>query len=112
MLGIEALNQCHSHIRLDMGWQHAAIYRAQRQPLLRRGRMQMRHPIVAVAAILALTMAQLLPATANAEEMPRSNQFWWPDQLDLMPLRQHAAESNPLDSDFDYAAAFSELDIE
>jgi catalase-peroxidase len=41
---------------------------------------------------------------------PTPNQFWWPDQLDLSPLRQHAAESSPL-GDFDYAKAFATLDL-
>src|SRR5689334_1414185 len=57
----------------------------------------------------------LLPLTAtyadNAEAPPRASQFWWPDQLDLTPLRQHAAESNPLGADFDYAEAFASLDL-
>jgi catalase-peroxidase len=43
---------------------------------------------------------------------PLSNQFWWPDQLELSPLRNHDARSNPLGADFDYAAAFAELDME
>jgi len=47
-----------------------------------------------------------------ASEQARSNQFWWPDQLDLSPLRDHDARSNPLGEDFDYAAAFSELDLD
>ena len=42
----------------------------------------------------------------------KSNAFWWPEQLDLAPLRQHAAESNPLGEDFDYAEAFQSLDLE
>jgi catalase-peroxidase len=55
----------------------------------------------------------LLPAIpAQAEGAPRSNQFWWPDQLDLSPLREHAAESNPLGADFNYAKAFRTLDLE
>ncbi len=41
----------------------------------------------------------------------RSNQFWWPDQLDLSPLRDHDARSNPYGDDFDYAEAFSSLDL-
>jgi catalase-peroxidase len=57
----------------------------------------------------------VLPLTAtyadNAQAPPRPNQFWWPDQLDLSPLRQHAAESNPLGTDFDYAKAFGSLDL-
>lgn len=72
----------------------------------------MRRPIAAIVAALAVTLAQLLPANAFAQEMPRSNQFWWPEQLDLAPLRQHAPQSNPLGSDFDYAEAFRKLDLE
>ena len=41
----------------------------------------------------------------------RSNQFWWPEQVDLSPLRDHDARSNPYGDDFDYAEAFSQLDL-
>jgi catalase-peroxidase len=41
----------------------------------------------------------------------RTNQFWWPDQLDLSPLRDHDARSNPYGAGFDYAAEFSALDL-
>ncbi|MEJ2514561.1 MAG: catalase/peroxidase HPI [Gammaproteobacteria bacterium] len=47
-----------------------------------------------------------------AHGQARSNQFWWPDQLDLTPLRDHDARSNPYGPDFDYAAEFSKLDLE
>ena len=40
-----------------------------------------------------------------------TNQFWWPDRLDLSPLRQHAAESDPNGKDFKYAEAFKKLDL-
>lgn len=40
-----------------------------------------------------------------------SNQFWWPERLDLAPLRQHASESNPMDAKFNYAEAFQKLDL-
>ena len=60
-------------------------------------------------AIAASSLA--LTGVAGAEGAPRSNQFWWPDKLDLSPLRQHAAESDPLDSGFDYAKAFRSLDL-
>jgi catalase-peroxidase len=46
-----------------------------------------------------------------AENQPKSNQFWWPDQLDLSPLRDHDSRSNPLGEDFDYAEAFAKLDM-
>lgn len=41
----------------------------------------------------------------------RDNQFWWPDQLDLSALRDHDARSNPYGSNFNYAEAFSKLDL-
>ncbi|MDT0596498.1 catalase/peroxidase HPI [Glaciecola petra] len=42
----------------------------------------------------------------------KSNQFWWPDQLDLSPLRDHDKRSNPYGYNFDYAEAFSKLDLD
>lgn len=48
---------------------------------------------------------------ATKEGQPKSNQFWWPDQLDLSPLRDHDARSNPYGADFDYAEAFKNLDL-
>ncbi len=41
----------------------------------------------------------------------RSNQDWWPNQLNLSILHQHAPASNPMDPDFDYAEAFKQLDL-
>lgn len=42
---------------------------------------------------------------------PKNNKFWWPEQLDLSQLRDHDTRSNPLGEDFDYAEAFSKLDL-
>jgi catalase-peroxidase len=38
--------------------------------------------------------------------------YWWPETLDLRPLRQHAEKSSPVADDFDYAEAFAELDLD
>src|SRR5690242_17053457 len=40
-----------------------------------------------------------------------SNRDWWPNQLNLKILRKHTAASNPMGTDFDYAAAFNSLDL-
>jgi catalase-peroxidase len=40
-----------------------------------------------------------------------SNSFWWPERLDLMPLRQHSEKSNPMDAKFDYASEFKKLNL-
>ena len=81
----------------------------------------------AVSAVLSVTMAGGAQAeTAKEMSKPggamgmgkvspnqaRSNQFWWPEQLDLTPLRDHDSRSNPLGEDFDYAKAISELDLD
>ncbi|MEW1697942.1 catalase/peroxidase HPI [Streptomyces sp. NPDC093249] len=41
-----------------------------------------------------------------------SNRDWWPNQLDLQVLHQHARRSGPMDEDFDYAQEFAGLDVE
>ncbi len=41
---------------------------------------------------------------------PRNND-WWPNQLKLNILRQHADLSNPMGEDFNYAEAFKSLDL-
>jgi catalase-peroxidase len=61
------------------------------------------------SAVAALPLLSTVAVSAQSE--PRPNQFWWPEQLDLSALRQHAAESNPLGENFDYAKAFLSLDL-
>ncbi|QYJ84338.1 catalase/peroxidase HPI [Shewanella aegiceratis] len=52
-------------------------------------------------------------ATGTAKAFqPKSKQFWWPDQLDLSPLRDHDSRSNPYGESFDYAKAFNSLDLD
>jgi catalase-peroxidase len=48
---------------------------------------------------------------AFSQGAPKSNQFWWPDQVDLSPLRAHSEASNPMGDGFNYAAAFAALDL-
>lgn len=40
-----------------------------------------------------------------------SNKDWWPNQLRLNILRQHSKLSNPMDPGFDYAKAFTSLEL-
>jgi catalase-peroxidase len=67
---------------------------------------------ILTAVALAVSAATMAVHPAFAEGTPKSNQFWWPKQLNLGPLRQNDPGSNPLGPDFDYAKAFSTLDIE
>ncbi len=64
---------------------------------------------VLAAAMLAASPAATLADGTSTE--PRSNQFWWPEQLNLSSLRDHDARSNPYGEDFDYAEAFAALDL-
>ncbi len=71
-------------------------------------------PLLAILAVTLTPLVQVSPASAQSEPAqgePKSNQFWWPERLDLGPLRQHAAESNPMGDDFNYAEAFASLDL-
>ncbi len=74
-------------------------------------------PIIsAVAMALSLALCQgsafanSAPANVAANDTT-TNQYWWPEQLNLAPLRQHAAESNPYGADYDYAKQFQSLDL-
>jgi catalase-peroxidase len=58
---------------------------------------------------LALAAASVNPAIAEGE--PRSNQFWWPKQLNLAPLRHSQAVSNPMGAEFNYAKEFETIDL-
>jgi len=61
-------------------------------------------------AIAGVAVPFLLTNVAQAQQ-PKPNQFWWPEKLDLSPLRQNSAESNPLGKDFNYPKAFATLDL-
>ncbi|NUO33895.1 MAG: catalase/peroxidase HPI [Dermatophilaceae bacterium] len=43
---------------------------------------------------------------------PHGIKDWWPDSLDLSVLRAHSPKGNPLGPDFEYKAAFAELDLD
>lgn len=56
-------------------------------------------------------MGQSIASESFADRKTMSNQFWWPERLDLSPLRQNGAESDPLGKDFDYAQEFKKLNL-
>ncbi len=68
--------------------------------------------ITALAACTLGALSLMAAPSVSAQGAPKPNQFWWPNQLDLAPLRQNAAESNPLGAKFDYARAFKTLDLD
>jgi catalase-peroxidase len=40
-----------------------------------------------------------------------TNQFWWPERLDLAPLRQHSEKSDPMGAKYNYSKEFKKLDL-
>jgi catalase-peroxidase len=74
----------------------------------------MRIKLSSLLVACAFAAAQpAIPALAEGTRVaPQSALFWWPDHLDLSPLRQHDARSNPLGAEFDYAQAFAGLDLQ
>ena len=57
------------------------------------------------AATCPVIHAQPHPTSGSA------NRVWWPNQLNLKILAKNPQVRNPLDADFDYAAAFESLDL-
>ncbi len=43
---------------------------------------------------------------------PRTNQDWWPNQVDVSKLHAHSSRSNPYGEDFSYAEEFNKIDPE
>ena len=54
----------------------------------------------------------VIPSPTPTTTRPRTNQDWWPNQLNLQVLHQHSSRSNPLGADFDYEAGFKTLDLD
>ncbi len=50
-------------------------------------------------------------AATRAHGAPKQNQQWWPEQLNLLPLRQNAAVADPMGDSFDYEEEFKKLDL-
>ena len=72
--------------------------------------MKMHRLSVAIRSAVALTSVAVLNLSMAQESMV-NNEYWWPNRLDLDPLRKSAG-INPLGEDFDYAEAFNSLDLD
>ena len=54
----------------------------------------------------------VIPSPTPKRSRPRTNNDWWPNQLDLSVLHRHSALSNPIGEDFSYREEFKSLDLE
>ncbi len=71
----------------------------------------MKNNMASLLPTLVLAAMPFVWTNAASAQQPESNKFWWPEKLDLSPLRQNSAESNPFGKDFNYAKAFATLDL-
>ena len=68
-----------------------------------------------ICTVAALAMGIALAGPVDrvaAQDRAPDNDYWWPDRLNLDPLRRTSPESNPLGDDFDYREAFESVDLE
>ncbi|MBQ4835610.1 catalase/peroxidase HPI [Pseudoalteromonas luteoviolacea] len=70
----------------------------------------MRTQLITLATGIAMAIANTATASSAATQI-KTNQFWWPEQLDLSPLRQHGIKSNPYGANYDYRKEFIKLDL-
>ncbi len=66
------------------------------------------HSVLTACAVGLATLTPLQLASAQAAP---DNSYWWPNRLDLSPLRDSTASANPADPAFDYAKAFAKVDL-
>src|SRR5262245_22525269 len=70
---------------------------------------------VALAIAVSVLLVDSAGLKAREQEAPRkdapSNEFWWPERLNLSPLRQHSGESDPMGRGFEYIKEFKKLDL-
>ena len=65
--------------------------------------------IVGVAVAIAATVSSGVVSAQNLGGA--SNNKWWPEMLDLRPLRQQSIASDPMGPDFNYVERFNKLDL-
>ncbi|SCF05755.1 catalase-peroxidase [Micromonospora viridifaciens] len=53
-----------------------------------------------------------IPSPTQKPSRPRTNQDWWPNQLNLQVLHQPSPRANPMGAAFNYAEEFKTLDVD
>ncbi|NKB32663.1 MAG: catalase/peroxidase HPI [Pseudomonadales bacterium] len=63
--------------------------------------------VLTIAALCAAPLSQ-----AIAQSSAPDNDYWWPNRLDLSPLRTESVGMDPHGANFDYTSAFESLDMD
>ena len=73
----------------------------------------MRKPISSMIAGVAVAIAATVASgVGSAQNLGgASNNKWWPEMLDLRPLRQQSVASDPMGPNFNYLERFNKLDL-
>src|SRR5689334_16658539 len=78
----------------------------------RRGcALSFRRPQTSAIPIARGVMSNEAKCPVTSKPRSRSNQDWWPNQLNLKILHQRHPAGDPMGAGFDYAAEFSTLDL-
>lgn len=73
-------------------------------------KMRKRKHFLLIAVISTLCL-MITSVSSFAQETIKNNQYWWPNRLDLSPLRHCEASADPMGKQYSYAKAFSKLDL-
>ncbi|MDQ3879939.1 MAG: catalase/peroxidase HPI, partial [Chloroflexota bacterium] len=84
----------------------SARSRATQPPRRNRERGETRHVSVSESE------NPVIPSPTPKASRPRTNQDWWPNQLDLRVLHAHSPLSDPMGEDFNYQEEFAALDVD
>lgn len=70
---------------------------------------------IAVLSVLSVAASPVIAedykSASDQRKMAPDNNYWWPNRLNLAPLRTHAGKSDPMGDTFNYAKEFSTLDL-
>jgi len=72
----------------------------------------LKHTLSALAIMAVGISTGATYSAVNAVENQATNNYWWPNRLDLSPLRKNSAISSPLPTSFNYAQAFKNVDVD
>ena len=65
-----------------------------------------------VKVLISITLMFLFSIASFSQDAMSDNNYWWPNRLNLEPLRMNNPTSNPMGENFNYAEAFSIIDLD